>query len=111
MDANMDSNPTPADLFEWWCTLRTPATLGTTLNDWQAVRYRDAWCFTRWGQSDNEAYLIRDNGLTHFGRDQDSLESAYRMLSQDLRSQSVETRVVQRWLAWVNESLEPGSST
>ncbi len=103
MDANMDNKPTPAELFTWWCTLRTPATLGTNLADWDAVQYRDAWCFSRGGRSDNEAYLIRGNGLTHFGRDQDSLESAYRMLSQSSRPQPVETRVVQRWLAWVSE--------
>ena len=103
MDTNMDNNPTPAELFDWWCTLRTPATLGTNLADWETVPYRDAWCFSREGRSDNEAYLIRGNGLTHFGRDHDSLESAYRLLPQNWRPQPVETRVVQRWLAWVSE--------
>jgi len=99
----MDNKLTPAELFTWWCALRTRATLGTNLADWDAVQYRDAWCFSRGGRSDNEAYLIRGNGLTHFGRDQDSLESAYRMLSKSSRPQPVETRVVQRWLAWVSE--------
>ena len=79
MDANMDNNPIPATLFDWWCTLRTPATLGTTFADWEAVQYRDAWCFSRWRRSDNETYLIRGNGLTHFGRDHDTMESAYRI--------------------------------
>ena len=103
MDANMDNNPTPAELFDWWCTLRTPATLGTSLADWEAVSYRDAWCFSRGGSCDNEAYLIRGDGVAHFGRDQDTMESAYRMLPQGERPQLVETRVVRRWLTWVRE--------
>ena len=102
MDVNME-NPTPADLFEWWCSLRTPATLGTTLADWEAVQFRDAWCFSRWGNADSEAYLIRGNRLTQFGRDQDTMDSAYRMLIQNVRPQPIESRVVQRWLSWVNE--------
>lgn len=103
VDASMDNGPTPADLFEWWCNLRTPATKGTTLADWESVQYLDAWCFSRGDHSDNEAYLIRGNGLTQFGRNHDTIESAYRMLSQHSRPQPVESRVVQRWLVWLNE--------
>jgi hypothetical protein len=100
---DIGNTPTPSELFAWWCGLQTPATAGTTLADWEVVQYRDAWCFSRRGRSDNEAYLIRSSGLTHFGWDHDTLESAYRMLTQNWRPQPVDTRVVQRRLAWVSE--------
>ncbi len=104
MYANTANTPTPDELFAWWCGLQTPATMGTTLADWEVVQYRDAWCFTRRGSRDNNAYLIRGTSLTHFGWDHDTLESAYDMLTRSWRPEPVDTRVVRRSLAGETKS-------
>ena len=84
------------ELFTWWSGLETSATAGTTLADWDAVPYRDAWCFSRRERTDSEAYLIRGTSLVNFGWEDDDLESAYQMLSRSSRPSSTDTRAVRR---------------
>ncbi len=87
---------TPEEVFSWWSELHTPATSGTTFEDWEASVYRDAWCFTRRDRSDCEAFMIRGASLINFGWEDDTLESAYEMLSVSVRRFASRPRAARR---------------
>jgi hypothetical protein len=67
-------------LFERWASMDTPATAGTSFSDWDTCSYRDAICFTRPGAAGADVYLLRDTSVITFGFDDDTIESAYRLL-------------------------------
>jgi hypothetical protein len=83
-----------ARAFAWWAELGTPYTAGTVLDDWVATGYKDVVCFQRFA-GDNEAFLVGEGRVMHFGFDTDSLESAYEALGPK-RGVS-ETTVVRRF--------------
>ena len=87
---------TAEEVFSWWSGLHTPATSGTTIDDWEVVGYRDAWCFTRRHRDDSEAFMIRGVSLINFGCEDDTLESAYEMLSASARRRPSRPRTTRR---------------
>lgn len=82
MPADITNPDSPAELFEWWCGLATQATRNTTLSDWDLVKYRDAWCFTRRDHHRHDWYMIRGTNVINFGWDDDSLDTAYALLTR-----------------------------
>jgi len=95
--ANPDS---PTELFDWWHDLGTLATRSTTLADWQVVKYRDAWCFTRRERRGHDWYMIRGTNVITFGWDEDSLETAYEMLTASSPTPRARTRVIRPRNPW-----------
>jgi hypothetical protein len=86
-------SPDPVAAFAWWESLDTPYTRGTRFSDWQHVVYRDAVCFFL-SEDDTEAYLVRGAVMLHFGRDYDTIESAYASLPEPYVDGS---RIVRRY--------------
>jgi hypothetical protein len=80
-DTRSGTSPDIAAAFSWWASLDTPYTRGTILSDWCYEIYLDAVCFFL-REDDVEAYLIRGAVMLHFGRDYDSIESAYESLPE-----------------------------
>jgi hypothetical protein len=73
---------TPAEAFAVGAAMDTPATRGTSLDDWEVKQYRDALCFVRVGATSDDVYLVRGRSVAHFGLAHDTLESGYRLLGK-----------------------------
>ena len=94
------ATPDVEALFAWWSALEGSASAGTTLGDWDVEPHLDAACFSRRGALGDDAYLVRGQAVTHFGRDHDEVADVYDALvraSSGVRA-TMRTTAVRRYV-------------
>jgi hypothetical protein len=81
MIAVAESTANVEELFNFWASLGTSVASGTSLNDWEVDPYRDAVVFTRPQATNDDAWLVRGQGVVHFGLNDDTVADMYEQLS------------------------------